>query len=142
MKYQLVKLEKLCKIQSGGTPRRGVDGFYGGNIPWAKIGDIENAENGYLFNTIETITPAGLKSINNKIFPKNTVLLAMYGSVGKTSITGLEMTTNQAILGLQPNDQNILHFNYLRYWLDFSKNELIKKARGVALQNISATLGN
>ncbi len=140
MKFQSVKLGKLCKIQSGGTPRRGVEGFYGGNILWAKIGDIENAQNGYIQNTVETITPAGLKSINNKVLPKNTVLLAMYGSVGKTSITGLEMTTNQAILGLQPNNQDVLHFRYLKYWLDCSKKDLIKKARGVALQNISATI--
>lgn len=140
MKAQLVKLKELCKIQSGGTPRRGVEGFYGGNIPWAKIGDIENAQNGYLSNTVETITIAGLRSINNKIFPKNTVFLAMYGSVGKTSIAGLEMATNQAILGLQPNSPDILDFKYLRYWLDCSKNNLISKARGVALQNISATI--
>jgi len=140
MKSPLIKLRKLCKIQSGGTPRRGVEGFYGGNIPWAKIGDIENAENGYLFNTVETITPAGLKSINNRIFPENTILLAMYGSVGKTSIAGLEMATNQAILGLQPINPDVLCFKYLRYWLDYSKNNLISKARGVALQNISATI--
>lgn len=140
MKSQLVKLGKLCKIQSGGTPRRGIDGFYGGNIPWAKIGDIENAENGYLFKTVETVTELGLRSINNKIFPKNTVFLAMYGSVGKTAIAGLEMTSNQAILGLQPNNPNILCFSYLKYWLDYSKDTLLKKARGVALQNISATI--
>ena len=140
MNFQSVKLGKLCKIQSGGTPRRGVEGFYGGSIPWAKIGDIENAQNGYIRKTVETITPAGLISINNKIFPKNTVFLAMYGSVGKTSIAGLEMTTNQAILGLQPNNQEVLHFRYLKYWLDYSKKDLIKKARGVALQNISATI--
>lgn len=140
MKFQLVKLGNLCKVQSGGTPRRGVDDLYGGNIPWAKIGDIENAQNGYIFNTAETITPAGLESINNRLFPENTVFLAMYGSVGKTAIAGMEMTTNQAILGLQPNSREILHYRYLKYWLDYSKKDLIKKARGVALQNISATI--
>jgi type I restriction enzyme S subunit len=140
MKFSYVKLKDLCKIQSGGTPRRGVEGYYDGSILWAKIGDIENAENGFIFQTKETITEAGLKSINNRLFPKDTVLLAMYGSVGKTSIVGTELATNQAILGLQPKDKDILDFRYLRYWLDFSKEKLVGKARGVALQNISATI--
>jgi type I restriction enzyme S subunit len=140
MDYPLVKLERLCIIQSGGTPRRGIDGYYGGSIPWAKIGDIENSENGYLLKTEETITDQGLKSINNRIFPIDTVLLAMYGSVGKTAITGKIMATNQAILGLRPIDDNVLSNKFLKYWLDYSKNNLINKARGVALQNISATI--
>lgn len=140
MKSRFVKLGNVCKIQSGGTPRRGVEGYYGGEIPWAKIGDIENSQNGYIINTAESITSAGLRSINNRLFPTNTVFLAMYGSVGKTAISGIEMTTNQAILGLQPNNPEELYFKYLKYWLDFSKKDLIGKARGVALQNISATI--
>jgi type I restriction enzyme S subunit len=140
MKVDYIKLKDLCKIQSGGTPRRGVSGYYDGEIPWAKIGDIENAQNGYIYKTIETITDVGLKSINNRLFPKNTVLLAMYGSVGKTSIAGIELSTNQAILGLQPKDKETLDFRYLKHWLDYSKDKLIGMARGVALQNISATI--
>ncbi len=135
-----IKLGDICNIHSGGTPRRGVDGYYGGTIPWAKIGDIENAENGYLINTNESITEAGLKAINNRIFPKDTVFLAMYGSVGKTAIAGKKMSTNQAILGLQPKCEQDVDVRYLKFWLDYSKDNFIRKARGVALQNISATI--
>lgn len=140
MENPLIKIGEICKIFSGGTPRRGIEGYYGGNIPWAKIGDIETAESGYLFSTKESITQEGLKSINNKIFQKNTIFLALYGSVGKTAIAGKEMATNQAILGLIPKNPEVLYFKYLKYWLDFSKSELIGLARGVALQNISATI--
>lgn len=134
------KINDLCNVQSGGTPRRGVDGYYGGIIPWAKIGDIENADNGFITQTQETITEQGLRSINNRLFPKNTVLLAMYGSVGKTAIAGKEISTNQAILGINPKDTNLLDFRFLKYFLDFSKANLVNRARGVALQNISATI--
>ncbi|MBN8545543.1 MAG: restriction endonuclease subunit S [Ignavibacteria bacterium] len=134
------KIGDICKVFSGGTPRRGIDGYYGGDVPWAKIGDIENAEGGYLFTTKESITQDGLKSINNKIFKKDTIFLALYGSVGKTAIAGREMSTNQAILGLIPKNPEVLYFKYLKYWLDYSKSELIGLARGVALQNISATI--
>lgn len=134
------KIGDICKVFSGGTPRRGIEGYYGGDVPWAKIGDIENAEGGYLFTTKESITQDGLKSINNKIFKKDTIFLALYGSVGKTAIAGREMSTNQAILGLIPKNPEVLYFKYLKYWLDYSKSELIGLARGVALQNISATI--
>jgi len=139
-KSPLIKIGDTCKVFSGGTPRRGIEGYYGGDIPWAKIGDIETAEDGYLFTTKESITQEGLKSINNKIFKKDTIFLALYGSVGKTAIAGREMSTNQAILGLIPKNPEVLYFKYLKYWLDYSKSELIGLARGVALQNISATI--
>jgi len=57
-----MKLEKICHISSGGTPSRGKSHFYGGNIPWAKISDIENSVNGILTETEEKITEEGLKS--------------------------------------------------------------------------------
>ncbi len=136
----LIKIGDTCKVFSGGTPRRGIEGYYGGDIPWAKIGDIDTAEGGYLFTTKESITQEGLKSINNKIFKQDTIFLALYGSVGKTAIAGREMSTNQAILGLIPKNPEVLYFKYLKYWLEFSKSELIGLARGVALQNISATI--
>ncbi|MBK7868356.1 MAG: hypothetical protein IPJ75_15980 [Ignavibacteriales bacterium] len=33
----LVKIGDICKLFSGGTPRRGIEGFYGGHIPRQKL---------------------------------------------------------------------------------------------------------
>lgn len=60
-----ILLSDICRMQSGGTPRRGISGYYGGSISWAKISDIETAENGTIYETEETITDHGLKSIND-----------------------------------------------------------------------------
>ncbi len=139
MKTTPYKLIDICNMQSGGTPRRGTAEYYNGEILWAKIGDIENAENGFINTTEEKITPAGLSAIRNRLFPKNTVLLAMYGSVGKVAIAGCELSTNQAILGLIPDEEK-LDYRFLAYWLKFKKNALLNEARGVALQNISKTI--
>jgi type I restriction enzyme S subunit len=137
---QTVKLGTICKMQSGGTPRRGTDLYYkGGTIPWAKIGDIENAQNGWIYETEEKITELGLESINNRIFPKGTLFFAMYGSVGKTSLAGTMMSSNQAILGIQPN-KNILDVKYLNYWLKSKIKDFENQSRGVALKNLSATI--
>lgn len=133
------KLGDICEMNSGGTPRRGVSGYYHGSIKWAKISDIEAAKNGLISETEETITPEGLASINNRIFPENTLLLAMYGSVGKTAITTSEMSTNQAILGIRPKNGNI-DLQYLKYWFETIKKKLLDRAVGGTLQNISLTI--
>lgn len=133
------KLGDICDMNSGGTPRRGVSGYYDGSIKWAKISDIEAAENGLISETEETITPEGLASINNRIFPENTLLLAMYGSVGKTAITTTKMSTNQAILGIRPKNGNI-DLQYLKYWFETIKRKLLDRAVGGTLQNISLTI--
>lgn len=134
-----VRLGSLCSIQSGGTPSRKDGRFFGGEIPWAKIGDLE-AKDGVVHKTEESLTEAGLTAIGGRVFPRGTVLLAMYGSVGKVAVAGAALTTNQAILGLQVSDPNVLSPEYLRRWLVHIRGKLAFAARGVTQQNISATL--
>lgn len=134
---EFVKLKELCKMQSGGTPSRGKLEYYDGNIPWAKISDLEKSDDGYIYSTEEHITDDALKSINNRFFKTGTLLLAMYGSVGKTAITKIDLTTNQAILGINIVDEKILNIKYLRFWFTTIKQQLLNRAVGGTLQNIS-----
>lgn len=137
---KLTVLSDICEISSGGTPSRSILDFYKGEIPWAKISDIENAKNGIIINTEEKISVEGLKSIRNKIFPTGTLLFAMYGSIGKVAITGRELSTNQAILGIRPRKNSQVHLKYLKIWFEQNKQMLMNQGRGVALQNLSATI--
>lgn len=134
---QSVKLGKLCKMQSGGTPSRSNLEYYEGDFPWAKISDLEKSDDGYIYKTEEHITQEALKSINNRQFTPGTLLLAMYGSVGKTAITKIDLTTNQAILGINILDDSILDIKYLKYWFSTIKEILLNRAVGAALANIS-----
>lgn len=136
---RFVLLGDLCDMQSGGTPRRGSSNFYGGKIPWAKIGDLASHE-GVVRETEEQITPEGLEAIGGRIFPPGTLLLAMYGSVGKTAIAGCEMSANQAILGIRPRSESQLDCSFLRRWLNYIQPALVAKARGVAQANISKSI--
>jgi type I restriction enzyme S subunit len=135
------KLDSLCHINSGGTPSRGVPEYYGGKIPWAKIGDIEKS-NGVIYSTEEYITEAGLESIGNRIFPKDTLLFAMYGSVGKVAFCGIELSTNQAILGirLKQEAKEKLDLEYLKYWFQVNLLFFKRRAVGGILKNLSATI--
>lgn len=132
-----VKLHKLCSMQSGGTPSRGKSEYYNGTIPWSKISDLEKSNDGNIYKTEEHITIEGLKSINNRLFKKGTLLLAMYGSVGKTAIAEIDLSTNQAILGINIKDESKLNIKYLRFWFTTIKAQLLNRAVGAALANIS-----
>ena len=132
-----VKLKDICSMQSGGTPSRSKSEFYTGNIPWAKISDLEKSNDGYIYETEEHITDEALKSINNRFFKVGTLLLAMYGSVGKTAISKIDLSTNQAILGINIVDEKKVDIKYLRYWFTTIKEQLLNRAVGAALANIS-----
>lgn len=133
-------LSDICEISSGGTPSRSVTNYYQGELPWAKISDIEKTESGFIYDTEEKISKEGLKSIRNKTFPAGTLLFAMYGSIGKVAIAGREMSTNQAILGIKPKDPNQLNVKYLKLWFELNKQKLIDQGRGAAIKNLSATI--
>jgi type I restriction enzyme S subunit len=135
-----VKLSDVCDISSGGTPSRNHPAYFKGDIPWTKISDIENAENGVLYETEEHISVEGLKNIRGKLFPKGTLLFAMYGSIGKVAISGRELSTNQAILGIRPRRNDEISLGYLKVWFLSNKQRLINQGRGVALKNLSATI--
>lgn len=139
MSLQTKRLDELCTIRSGGTPRRGNAEYYGGSLPWAKIGDLEG-DDGVVRTTEENITEAGLAAIRNRVFDPGTILLAMYGSVGKTAVAGTRLSTNQAILGINVKKGQELDERFLLHWLDFMKPRLVTDARGVTQKNISASI--
>lgn len=135
-----VFLKDICIMQSGGTPKRSNNLFYGGEIPWVTISDFKNAESDIVYKTERTLTKEGLEAINGRLFKKNTLLLAMYGSVGKTAILGVDASTNQAILGINPKNDRIVNVKYLKYWLDFNKDFLYSQGKGATLHNISLSV--
>lgn len=70
------KIGEVFQVTSGGTPsRKKAEYFMNGTIPWVKTGDLKGK---YVNTPEEKITPLGIQNSSAKIFPKNTVLLAMY----------------------------------------------------------------
>jgi type I restriction enzyme, S subunit len=132
--WETVLLGELGEWGSGGTPKRTNPRYYeGGTIPWLIIGDL----NDDTVNSARThITEDGLLSSSTKLLPINTLLIAMYGSIGKLGITGVECATNQAIAFCKPNT-DMVSLKYLFYCLMESKNALIAQGQGGAQQNIS-----
>lgn len=135
--WATVALEELGSWGSGGTPKRTDSRFYSnGTIPWLVIGDLND---GIVTHAQTYITEEGLLNSSAKLLPPNTLLVAMYGSIGKLGITGIECATNQAIAFCIP-DQEIIELRYLFHALKYSKDELTAQGQGVAQKNISQTI--
>jgi type I restriction enzyme S subunit len=119
---------------SGGTPSRKNPRYYeNGHIPWLVIGDL-NDQPVEEFST--SITELGLIDSSAKLIPTGSLLVAMYGSIGKLGITTFPCTTNQAIAFCIP-DEELVALRYLFHALANAKPELIAKGQGGAQQNIS-----
>lgn len=135
MEYK--KLGELFKISSGGTPSKKNNEFYNnGNIPWIKTGDLKTK---YIDKASEYITELAVENSSAKLFPKNTVLIAMYGAtIGATSILKIDATTNQACCAFLPNNHIVPE--YLYYFFKLNKEKIVQMGVGGAQPNISATI--
>lgn len=133
------KIEDICKVQSGGTPLTSCQEYYGGDIKWAITEDLTNA-NIYIEETLKKITPLGLKNSSSRLFPENTVLFAMYGSIGRCAITKVPMSTNQAIAGLIPKNDKELNSLYLYFYMSYGKELLLKNGRTGTQTNINSEM--
>ena len=132
--WRLVKLGELCKTGAGGTPLKSKKEFYeGGSIPWLLSGEVAQGE---ILKATSFITQKGLENSSAKLFPPNTVLVAMYGATaGQVGVLRIEASTNQAVCGILPNEHFLPEF--LFYYLLSRKDELIAQAAGNAQPNIS-----
>lgn len=127
-------LGEVCITGSGGTPLKAHKEYYeNGTIPWLLSGEVYQ---GKINNAKNFITEKGLANSSARLFPPNTVLVAMYGATaGQVGILKFEASTNQAVCGILPNNNFIPEFLY--YCFLSKKNELINKAVGGAQPNIS-----
>ena len=137
--WEWVRIGNVYKTSSGGTPEKGHPEFYDGDIPWVKVGDLTSL---YIDHTEDKITEEGLNSSSAKIFPADTILLAMYcnDAIGKSSILTKPMTTNQAICGLYPNPY--LQKEYVYYAIQSNRSKLQEQSAGGAQKNINQKIVN
>jgi type I restriction enzyme S subunit len=128
-------LGETFKWGSGGTPLRSNSTYYdGGDIPWVIIGDLND---GVVTETQSHITQLGLENSSAKWVEEGSVLVAMYGSIGKLGIAGKRLTTNQAIAFTKPDP---VVAKYLFYYLMCERQNLLNLGAGATQQNISQTV--
>lgn len=127
------RMQEIAQWGSGGTPSRKVSEYYNGDIYWVKTGELNDD---YIFETEEHITQEAISHSSAKIYPTDTVVIAMYGAtIGKVGILGIPAATNQACACaiVKPSTD----YKYLFYYAQSQKDDFIKKGKGGAQPNIS-----
>lgn len=136
--WEDAQLGDLFDTASGGTPDRAKREFWRGTIPWLTTSLVD-------FNVIskaeEFISEAGLANSSAKIFPKSTVLIAMYGqgkTRGKVAMLGIPAATNQACAAILPNDKIDQRFTFVS--LCGRYEEMRKLSNSGGQENLSQAL--
>lgn len=128
----------VVKWGSGGTPKATEKEYYeNGTIPWLIIGDLND---GIITDSQSKITKLGLENSSAKMIPAGTLLVAMYGSIGKLGITGIECCTNQAIA--YAKEIHGVTTKYMYYYMAMMKSKLISMGKGGTQKNISQSVLN
>ena len=117
-----VKLGDLGKIITGNTPSKKLLEFYNSNdIPFIKPDDFKTTD--------EISTSKGNKNYisenarnNARIVPQNSVLVTCIGIIGKVMISESELSFNQQINAIVPNE--LILSKYLAYLLLYNKPKL------------------
>lgn len=122
-------------IGSGTTPESGNSDYYDdGEINWINTGDLND---GYLDKCEKRITKLAFEKYSTlKIYPKGTLLIALYGAtIGKVSIMNIEGCTNQACCALFGSDT--FYTEFLFHWFIANRDILIQMSYGGGQPNIS-----
>jgi len=121
-------------IGSGTTPSSTKEEYYNGNIPWVTTGELREK---IIIQTKKMLTKRAMSELSSlKIFPKNSIVIAMYGAtIGRLGKLGIEATTNQACCVIS-HSSSILN-NYLYYWLLGYRKEIVNLGYGGGQPNIS-----
>jgi type I restriction enzyme S subunit len=124
-------------MRSGGTPLTSVRAYYEGDIPWVSISDMSSSRK-YINVTERYLTDEGLKNSAAVLFPPQTLLYAMYASIGECCISTSEMATSQAILGIQCGES--LNVEFLFYVLQSRRAEVVRSGQQGTQANLNAQM--
>ena len=128
------KIKDLATTYSGGTPLSSKKEYYeNGDISWINSGELNNS---FITSTFNYISKCGLDNSSAKLYPSDTILVALYGATaGKVSLLTFEACSNQAVCGVIMNDPTMT--NYTRFYLSSLFDYFVLLSTGSARDNIS-----
>lgn len=131
-------ISDFFEVKTGATPKKGNSKYYeGGIIPWIKSGEVKNK---LIFEAEDFITELAVKETNAKIFPIDTILVAMYGegkTRGQVGWLKIEATTNQALAALVNEDLDIITKKYIYLFCLSQYVEIRAQAEGGNQPNLN-----
>jgi type I restriction enzyme S subunit len=121
---QIPLSDHVFGLTSGITPSRKISAYFDGNIHWVKSTNVKGE---IIYDTDEKISTLAVDEVNVRIFPKNAVLIAMYGegkTRGNVGLLNIDAACNQACAVILPNDKinPICLYSQLKYSYSYLRN--------------------
>lgn len=123
----------LC-LKSGSTPLKREKDYWNGDIPFVTQSDMTMVDH-YLCETSKKITEFGLKSSNLVLVSKNSILLSMYGTIGKVVVNKIPVTVSQNISAIILNNKNA-NVDYLYYVIQQFSSQFKKQVKTITLKHL------
>ena len=136
--WGIKKLGNFCEIGTGSTPSRKNKEYYEGSISWVKSTEVSNC---VIDSTEEHISEIAIAETNCTIYPKGTILIAMYGqgkTRGQIAILNIEATTNQAVAAILPSE--LCDKLFLYHCLHLMYENIRSMARGGNQANLNLAI--
>lgn len=135
--WERCQIQNVCtRINAGGTPsRRNTNYWANASVKWYKTGELQDC---WLLDSEEHISEEGLNNSSAKIFPVNTILMAIYASptLGRLGVLSSDASCNQAALCILADkterEKSAIKKSFIAYlltdswlisWLVYRKND-------------------
>lgn len=138
--WKMVSIEEIATVGTGATPLKSRSDYYGGNIAWVTSGALNDE---YVREATDFVTEKAVKETNLSVYPKHTLLVAMYGegkTRGKCSELLIEACTNQAIAAIYFDENQEPVKPYLKYFLLKNYTDVRKKSSGGVQPNLNLSI--
>ena len=136
--WKWIRLDEISQVGTGATPLRTKPEYFNpAEFSWITSGETSSP---YVFATEQYVSSLALKETNLTVYPKGTLVVAMYGQ-GKTrgQITELmvDACTNQACAAIRLFNADKLHRKYVKYFFEKIYDEIRELAAGGAQPNLN-----
>ncbi len=130
-------LGEVCQFRGGGTPSKGVERYWRGDIPWVSPKDMKFD---VISDSIDHISQEAIDGSATSLIPKDSVLMVVRsGILARTvpiAVTGRDLTINQDLKALCPN--GAVRAQFLYHLLDSKMDVLLSMvSRGATVHRLT-----
>ena len=135
------RIDKICRLSSGSTPRRDAIENFAGDILWVTSGELKRRT---IEDTQEKISETAVANSHLEIYDPGTVVIAIYGLEaagirGTVSIIGKQCTISQACMAF--TEFKGIDNEFFYYWyLNNGQVIGLRYAQGTKQQNLSTDI--
>jgi restriction endonuclease S subunit len=133
--WEVTKLDDLCEIVRGSSPRPRSDSkFYGGNIPRLMVADVTR-DGMYVTPSIDTLTEEGAKQ--SRPMKKGDLVMAVSGQPGVCAILAIDACIHDGFAGCRNMNQEKILTEYAYHYLMSQMDVNNSQSVGAIFKNLN-----